>query len=168
MAKSRPQGSAFTEMFGTSFLGISSDCPKENAHHTPPPVKGNANYRPENIVHPGFGSSPSLPEQYSHLTRRTPWFKEKIERFLGTLIVRLQRMSRARPSEALRRRATTIQRNGDLRTECPDWWQAVSVELPPTSQIGEVWSGIVDWITNDAMDWKLERVYSTSASAAIL
>jgi hypothetical protein len=58
------------------------------------------------------------------------------------------------------RRILLLDPHGDLRTESADWWQAVLAGSPPPAEIGEIWSGVLDWITDDTEDWIFERLYS--------
>lgn len=61
------------------------------------------------------------------------------------------------------RRILLIDPHGDLQTESAEWWRAVCFELPPPSQIGEIWSGVFDWVADDTKDWVFEHLYSASA-----
>ncbi len=57
------------------------------------------------------------------------------------------------------RRILLLDPHGDLRTENGDWWQAVFAGLPPPAEIGEIWSGILDWVTDNTQDWTFEKLY---------
>lgn len=61
------------------------------------------------------------------------------------------------------RRILLLDPHGDLRTENSGWWQKVWVSLPPPSSIGEIWSGIFDWVTDETQDWVCEQLYSAVA-----
>ncbi|HVW79037.1 MAG TPA: hypothetical protein VHB45_15590 [Alloacidobacterium sp.] len=60
------------------------------------------------------------------------------------------------------RRILLLDPHGDLRTEGGEWWQRVWASIPPPSPIQEIWSGILDWVTEDTQDWMFELLYSTS------
>lgn len=62
------------------------------------------------------------------------------------------------------RRILLLDPHGDLRTESTEWWQKVWVNMPPPPSIPEIWSGILDWVTDDTQDWMFEQLYSTATN----
>jgi hypothetical protein len=65
------------------------------------------------------------------------------------------------------RRVLLLDPHGDLQTESADWWQKVWESMPPPPGIGEVWSGIFDWITDEEQDWTFGRLYSVVAAQGV-
>jgi hypothetical protein len=61
------------------------------------------------------------------------------------------------------RRILLLDPHGDLQTESTDWWRKVWPSMPPPLAIGEIWSGILEWITDDTQGWEFEQLYSTGA-----
>ena len=64
-------------------------------------------------------------------------------------------------SYAEARRILLLDPHGDLRTEDVDWWNAVLACRPPPAEIGEIWSGTLDWITEQIEGWIFERLHSS-------
>jgi hypothetical protein len=47
---------------------------------------------------------------------------------------------------------------GDLRHEPTDWWRELWLTCPPPREIGQIWSGVFDYIDDDSQDWSFERL----------
>jgi hypothetical protein len=65
------------------------------------------------------------------------------------------------------RRILLLDPHGDLRTESTDWWRKVWANRPPPSSIGEIWSGILDWVTDESQDWVCEQLYSNAVAHSV-
>jgi hypothetical protein len=57
------------------------------------------------------------------------------------------------------RRVLVLEPHEDLRYESGDWWHTVFSSLPPPSEIGEVWLGTFDYVTDESKAWFFEKVY---------
>jgi hypothetical protein len=62
------------------------------------------------------------------------------------------------------RRIVLLDPHGDLQTESTDWWRRVWAHKPPPPAIGEIWSGVLDWITDETQDWVFEQLYFTASA----
>lgn len=60
------------------------------------------------------------------------------------------------------RRILLLDPHGDLQIEDADFWRGVWTVLPPPSEVGEVWSGVFDWITDRERDWTFTLLYPPS------
>jgi hypothetical protein len=57
------------------------------------------------------------------------------------------------------RRILVIDPVGDLRSKNRDFWEALWKHYSPPPEIGEIWSGICDWVTDTEQDWIFEPLY---------
>ena len=62
------------------------------------------------------------------------------------------------------RRILLLDPHGDLQTETVDWWKKVWAHKPPPPAIGEIWSGVLDWVTDETQDWVFEQLYFTAST----
>ncbi len=56
------------------------------------------------------------------------------------------------------RRVLLLDPYEDLRHQSADWWHDLFSSLPPPSEIGEVWLGKFDYVTNELRGWTFERL----------
>jgi hypothetical protein len=56
------------------------------------------------------------------------------------------------------RRVLVLEPYEDLRYRGADWWNEVFSSFPPPNEIGEVWSGIFDYVTDELKDWVFEKL----------
>jgi len=57
------------------------------------------------------------------------------------------------------RRVLVLDPFGALRMENLEFWRNLWTHFPPLACIGEIWSGIFDWVTDTEQDWIFERLY---------
>lgn len=57
------------------------------------------------------------------------------------------------------RRVLLLDPHADLQTKDSEWWKSVWSHLPPPAEIGEIWSGVLDWIDDKTQDWTFEQIY---------
>ena len=57
------------------------------------------------------------------------------------------------------RRILLLDAHGDLRFQSSTWWGEVWATLPPPPEIGEVWSGLYDWIDDEREDWAFTQLF---------
>jgi hypothetical protein len=55
-------------------------------------------------------------------------------------------------------RILVLDPHGDLRHEPKDWWQELWVTCAPPPEIGQIWSGVFDYIDDDSQAWDFERL----------
>jgi hypothetical protein len=65
------------------------------------------------------------------------------------------------------RRILLLDPHGDLQTENAEWWQGVFANLAPPPVIAEIWSGPLDWVTDEVKEWVFEQVYSAGVAEGI-
>ncbi len=56
------------------------------------------------------------------------------------------------------RRVLVLDPYEDLRYQSADWWHDLFSSLPPPTEIGEVWLGMSDYVTNELQGWIFERL----------
>ena len=57
------------------------------------------------------------------------------------------------------RRVLVLDPLGDLRHEPKDWWHSLWSTLSPATEIGEIWSGIYDFVDDESQEWRFECLY---------
>jgi len=57
------------------------------------------------------------------------------------------------------RRVLVLDPFGNLCTEDLTFWQRLWAKCPPSEPIGEIWSGMFDWVTDEEEGWIFERLY---------
>jgi len=65
------------------------------------------------------------------------------------------------------RRILLLDPHGDLHTEDAEWWHDVFANLAPPPAITEIWSGKLDWVTDETKEWVCEQVYSAGAEKGV-
>jgi hypothetical protein len=55
-------------------------------------------------------------------------------------------------------RVLILDPHGDLRYLGVDWWRDVFSHYAPPAEIGEIWSGVFDWVDDYSQGWMFERL----------
>jgi len=107
--------------------------------------------------------APSIGWQFNFVGQSSDWF-DRLDpsRPPADLVSALQKIySSCAKKFALythARRVLVLAPYEDLRYQGADWWHDLFSSVPPPTEIGEVWLGMFDYVTNELQGWIFERL----------